>query len=199
MKPVIAILALVMLGSWPSGGRAAPSDNCGFAYADDFATNNVEADSYAHSSIYSQFCLNCLTGWLMFVTDSTGNRGLGFYPGQSYGSMRAFVAYGFPQDGGAGGMVGTLELDALPTVGAAGGWGFAWADVSIKYDDVLASTVRINQAGHYSLDLASPPTTAKVYLYVTGEVFRLDNLSVCFDVPTPTRATSWGQIRSMYR
>ena len=148
MRTFILPFALVALASVASIAQARPGDGCGYAYADDFTGNKVEVDSYAHSFVYSQFCLNCLPGWLMFVTDSAGNRGLGFYPGQAYGSLPASVAYQFPHDGIVGGMTGALEFDALPTASIAAGWGFGSADVRIKYDDTLAATARITQSGH---------------------------------------------------
>jgi hypothetical protein len=136
----------------------------------------------------------------MFVTDSTGDRGLGLYAGTVfYPGTPAFLSYRFPPDGVAGGMTGTLEFDALPAPSLAGGWGFGGAQAVIKYDDVRAVTVDPLQAGHYTFDLAPPPTVNKVYLFVLGNMNRLDNLSVCLNATTPTRATSWGRIKTIYR
>jgi hypothetical protein len=196
----IAIFALAMVSSWPPVARAAPGDGCAYTYADDFSTNAVEVDSYSHSMIKDHFCTECSAGWLMFVTDSTGNRGLGLYAGMAlYPTWPAYVAYQFPPDGVAGGMTGTLEFDALPAPSLAAGWGFGWAQVVIKYDDVRAVTIDPLQAGHYTFDLAPPPTVAKVYLFVLGNMNRLDNLSVCLNAATPSSATTWGKLKSLYR
>jgi hypothetical protein len=136
----------------------------------------------------------------MFVTDSTGNRGLGLYAGQVfYPPQSAFVAYQFPSNGVAGGMIGTVEFDAQPVPTAAGGSVFGYAQMIIKYDDVRAVTVDPMQAGHYTFDLAPPPTVDKVYLSVLGNMIRLDNLSVCLDAAVPTSATTWGKLKSLYR
>ena len=199
MRVFIAILALAMLGSASPVARASSADSCGYAYGDDFSANAVESDSYSHTTIEGSFCLACLNGWLMFATDSTGNRGLGFYPGQMYGSRNAYVTYRFPQDGIAGGMTGSLAFDALSYAGLAGSGGFAWADVIVSYDDVYAATAHISQPGHYTFELAPPLTASKVYFYITGQLFRLDNLSVCLDAAVPTLTTSWGRIKSIYR
>ncbi len=199
MKTLIAILVLAMVGLVPPIARATAADSCGYAYADDFTTNAVEVDSYSHTKIEESFCFTCGSGWLMFATDSTGNRGLGFYPGLLYGSQNAYVTYRFPQDGIAGGMVGSLAFDALCYVGLTGDGGFAWADVVVLYDDVYAATAHISEPGHYRFELAPPLTASKVYLHITGQLFRLDNLSVCLDVSTPTRTTTWGRLKAFYR
>jgi len=199
VRLLISIFTLVMLVAAASVAHASPGDDCGYVYADDFSGDKFEIDSFSHSYLADHLCFECLGGWLMFATDSTGNRGLGFYPGSSYGSLRPVAAYRFPLDGPAGGMAGTLEFDVLPYVAAAGIGGFGWAEVYIYYDDVRVVTAHISQSGHYSFEVAPPPTTAKVGLAITGEMFRLDNLSVCLDVSTPTRATSWGRIKSLYR
>ena len=198
MRTLISILALALLGGFEVA-RAAPADGCAYTYTDDFSTNAVVADSYSHPRIEEQVCFMCLVGWLMFATDSTGNRGLGFYPGQAYGSRSASVTYRFPLDGAAGGMAGGLTFDALPYVGLDGSGGFGWADVAILYDDVYAATAHISQPGRYTFDLVPPLTSSKVYFYITGQLFRLDNLSVCLDAAVPTRTRSWGLIKSIYR
>lgn len=195
----IAILALAMLGSGPSVVRATAADVCAYTYADDFSTNAVDVDSESHSPIEGSFCFTCWNGWLMFATDSTGNRGLGFYPGQMEGSRNPYVAYRFPHDGVAGGMTGSLAFDALNCVSLSGGGGFAWADVVVYYDEVYAATAHITQPGHYTFELAPPLTVSKVYFYITGQIFRLDNLSVCLDAAVPTCPTSWGKLKSLYR
>jgi len=200
VRVFIAILALAMLGSGSPVARASSADSCGYAYADDFSTNAVAGDSYSHSMIQDHFCTGCSAGWLMFVTDSTGNRGLGLYAGMVfYPGTPAYVAYRFPPDGVAGGMTGTLEFDALPAPSLAAGWGFGAAQAVIKYDDVRAVTVDPLQIGHYTFDLAPPPTVNKVYLFVLGNMNRLDNLSVCLNATTSSSATTWGKLKSLYR
>lgn len=199
MKPLLPMLVLAMLGSGPSVASAASADECAYSYADDFSTNAAESDSYSHTQIEGSLCFACGGGWLMFATDSTGNRGLGFYPGWMYGSRNAYVTYRFPQDGIAGGMTGSLAFDALSAVSSAGSGGFAWAHVIVYYDDAWAATANIAQPDHYTFELAPPLTASKVYFYITGQLFRLDNLSVCLNAPTPTRTTTWGRIKSAYR
>ena len=200
MKALLAVLALAMLGSGSSVAGAAPAGGCAYTYTDDFSTDAVATDSYSHSMIQAQFCMSCSAGWLMFVTDSTGNRGLGLYSGRVfYPTYPAYLAYRFPLDGGAGGMTGTLEFDALPAPGPAAGWGFGTAQAVIAYDGVWAAAVDPLQVGHYTFDLAPPPTVDKVYLFVRASMNRLDNLAVCLDAPTPTRATTWGRLKSIYR
>ncbi len=84
-------------------------------------------------------------------------------------------------------------------VNASGSSWFDRADVIVWYDNVLAASARISQPGHYTFELAPPLTVSKVYFYIAGQLFRLDNMSVCLNVAVPTRATTWGQIKSMYR
>jgi hypothetical protein len=200
VKAFLATLALAMLGSGLSAAGAAPAGGCAHTYADDFSTNAVATDSYSHSMIQAQFCTTCSAGWLMFVTDSTGNRGLGLYSGMAfYPGYPAHLAYRFPPEGGAGGMTGTLEFDALPAPSLAAGWGFGPAQAVIAYDDVRAVTVDPLQVGHYTFDLVPPPTVDKVYLFFVGSMNRLDNLAVCLDTPTPTGVATWGRLKSIYR
>ena len=199
MKTFIAILSSRCWVQGPRSFQRTAPDSCGYAYADDFSANAVESDSYAHTTIEGSLCFTCWDGWLMFATDSTGNRGLGFYPGQMEGSRNPYVAYRFPHDGIAGGMTGSLAFDALDFVGLSGGGGFAWAYVIVYYDDVYAATAHISQPGHYRFELAPPLTASKLYFYITGQWFRLDNLSVCLDAAVPTCPTSWGKLKSLYR
>ena len=200
MRTLVTIFALVALAATASAAHARPGGSCGYVYADDFSTSAVEGDSYSHSMIQDHFCTECSAGWLMFVTDSTGNRGLGLYAGTAFfPGTPAFVAYRFPPDGVAGGMIGTLEFDALPAPSLAAGWGFGAAQAIIKYDDVRAVTVDPVQAGHYTFDLAPPPTVDKVYLLVVGNMNCLDNLSVCLNATTPARSATWGRVKSLYR
>ena len=176
-------------------GSAAGND-CAYAYADSFTDNRVETDSYMYSLILNQFPTYIGPPWLMFVTDSTGDRGLGFYSGER---DMAFVYYYLPRVGSAEGTAGSLQLDALPTVTLGGGWGFGSAYVYIRNDDGLATTTRIYQPGHCQFALAPSPTTSKIIVGIFGGVFRLDNLSVCLDAATPTRVTTWGRVKSIYR
>jgi hypothetical protein len=180
---------------------AAPGNRCAYAYADSFTDNRVETDSYMHAFITSQPCAWCLGGWLMYVSDSTGNRGLGFYPGfETHGTSPAEVDYRLPLDRPIGGMVGTVEFDALPNRYLNGSWGFGWAYVVIGYEPFPPTTsVSIRQPGHYVFDIPVSPGPDKVTLEVMGTMIRLDNLSVCLDVVTPTRATTWGRVKSIYR
>jgi hypothetical protein len=200
VKVLLAVLALAMPGSGSSNAGAAPPDGCAYTYADDYSTNTVATDSYSHSMIQAQFCTTCSAGWLMFVTDSTGNRGLGLYAGMAfYPVYPAYLAYRFPPDGVAGGMTGTLEFDAQPVPSLAAGSVFGPAQAVIAYDGVWAASVDPLQVGHYTFDLAPPPTVDKVYLFVRASMNRLDNLAVCLAPPTPTRATTWGRLKSIYR
>jgi hypothetical protein len=199
MRAFLLIAVIAALGLGASRGSAAPATECTYAYADDFATDQVANDSYAHSPIVASFCYSCWIGWLLCVADSTGDRGLEFYQGQAYGSQRPFVSYRFPPEGGAGGLSGTLEFDVLPTLSHPAGLGYGIADVIVTYDGASATTARISQAGHYVFEVAPPPTVTWVGLYITGGLFRLDNLSVCIGAATPARGTTWGQLKSAYR
>lgn len=198
MKRFIALGALmVLLGAATS--QAAPHDACAYTYADDYSGDAVVLDSYAHSYIASSYCYNCFNGYLMFDADSTGDRALGFYPqGQGYGGLAAHLTYLFPRDGSAGGMVGRLEFDLLPCRSGGGGI-FNWADVKVGYDAVGVASEHVTQAGHYVYDLNLPSEAGKVYLTMYGYLARLDNLVVCLDAPTPTRGSSWGGLKVVYR
>jgi hypothetical protein len=199
LRTLVALCAFMTLVG-ASATRAATRDACAFAYADDYSGDAVVVDSYAHSAIVSQFCFMCLGGWLMFVTDSTGNRGLGFYSQtQGYGGQPAFLSYQFPRDGVAGGMVGRVEFDLLSCPTLTGSGAFAWADVQIGYDGVQTTYEHVTQAGHYVYDLNPPPGVAKVYMRITASVIRLDNLLVCLDASTPTKESSWGALKTLYR
>jgi len=199
MRAFLLITVIAVLGLGASRGLAAPATACTYAYADDFATDQVANDSYAHSPIVTSFCYSCWIGWRMFVADSTGDRGLGFYQGQAYGSQSPSVSYRFRPEGGAGGLSGTLEFDVLPILSPRGELGYGYADVIVTYDDAYATTARIMQAGHFVFEVAPPPTVTWVGLYIMGGLFRLDNLSVCLDAVTPARGTTWGRLKSAYR
>jgi hypothetical protein len=196
------LVVFALLAALARGSVAHAAEACTFAYADDFSGDAVVTDSYSHSDISGQFCTMCFSPWLMFVTDSTGNRGLGMYgPTQGWGPVLVgTVAYQFPQGGAAGEMTGRIELDLLSCPSLAAGWGFGHAIVKVSYDSAPAVVyVLVTQAGHYAFDVNAPAGTAKVNLVVEGALVRLDNLAVCLDAATPTIGSTWGAIKATYR
>jgi len=87
MRLLFAIVVMGVVAMAAPAGGAVVDETPGCTYADDFSTNAVERDSYAHSAIEADYCLDCWNGWLLFIADSTGNRGLCFYPEHSYGAL----------------------------------------------------------------------------------------------------------------
>jgi hypothetical protein len=198
MRARVAAFALAALAVWAASTVAAPASDCAYSYFDDFSTNAVENDSYLHSPVVTSLYSGAYT-FLMFCVDSNGNRALGFFMSSwAYGLPPPYLSYRFPSSGGAGGTAGRLDLDLVPAV-AGGGSGFGSAEVGIYYDDVVASIERFYGPTHYSVELAPSPSASYVYLHIRGVTFAVDNLSVCLDVTVPTRSTTWGRIKSIYR
>jgi hypothetical protein len=92
---------------------------------------------------------------------------------------------------------GTIEFDTSPMTGET------LAGACIVYAGYEGNTRWFTSqplsAGHHQFDFSPPQAVSKMLVEIKGGYLHLDNLSICLDVVTPSRGSTWGQLKSLYR
>jgi hypothetical protein len=144
-------------------------------YFDGFSTDKAESDSYSHSGFAEVPPDIVGAGFLMYVTDLSEDRSLGFHGGLWVNDVEAVLKYEFPLRGSVLRVCGgTLEFD----VGSLSG-GFGSFGVAVSYVGAAGGlSERIAKCGHYEYSLQPEGAADAVRIDFVGADVTLDNLQV---------------------
>lgn len=173
------ILCLLVAAFAASAARA----DWTYEYADDFETNQAEADSRIHSAFVAEGTTP-LPGPYLHYLDIDQSRGLAFV---DYEGRPAELGYCFPihPTQSQQGIKGTLEVDvSFPSTASISQWDPGNLSYTFSSNGTTWSEPMPLRAGHHSLPISSAEGTC--YVTFSGTRAVIDNLRVSLHSPAAT-------------